>query len=388
VDREVTLTSKGGRWHRTGHPWVYRDDIKEADASLSGEIVRVKASNGQPLGQALFNAQSKIALRWLDSNSERRIDRDFWASRLQAALEYRRRVVQGSTAYRLISSEADGFPGLIVDRYEDALVLQVLSLGIDRNLPLIIEILTESLHPKAVIARNDSPIRSLEGLPQEKEKILGDPPSRMEVSEGECRYLVDVWEGQKTGAYLDQRENRLFAGKHLQGRILDAFSYQGGFSLQVAKRAEEVLAIEDSEAAAAILKENLKLNDIQNVRVEKDNAFDRLKTLEKAGEKFDAVILDPPAFAKSKAQVPSAWAGYREINLRAMRILKSGGLLISCSCSYNIHSEEFLNILWESAIEAGRTARVLESRTQAKDHPILLSHPESKYLKCEILEIL
>ena len=384
---QVTLTSKGERWHRSGHPWVYRDDVSSRDSVPSGEIVRVKAANGRLLGQAFYNSTSKIALRWLTDNAEEAIDRKFWAGRFQAALEYRRRVVQETTAYRLISSEADGFPGLIVDRYGTVVVLQSLSLGIEQILPLLIELLTEFLQPTAIVARNDSSIRTLEGLPQEKKLLTGTSPGRIEVLEADRCYLVDVWEGHKTGAYLDQRENRLWARRYARGKVLDAFAYQGGFSLHLAPLVEEVLAIEDTELSVALLKENIALNGISNVRVERDNVFDRLRALEAAGERFDLVILDPPAFARNKREVPDAYRGYREINLRALRVLKSAGTLITCSCSYNISDEIFTEVLREAGRDSRRMGRVLEIRTQSRDHPIVLTHPESKYLKCIVLEV-
>ncbi len=383
---EVSLTAKGLRWQRTGHPWVYRDDVQARDPAPSGQIVRVKGPDGRPLGQAFYHAGSKIALRWLTDDSDRPIDRSFWAERLSAAVEYRKRVVTNSTAFRLVHSEADGLPGLIVDRYGPVLVLQVQSLGMDRILTQIAELLKEMIQPEAIVARNDAQVRTLEGLPLEKKMIHGSPPGRVEIQEGQRRYLVDVWEGQKTGAYLDQRENRLWAGGYAKGRVLDVFAYQGGFSIQVADRAEQVLAIEDSEAAVQKFKENLELNQITNVQVERDNAFDRLRRLERDGERFDLVILDPPAFAKARQEVLDAARGYREINIRALRILKPGGILISCSCSYQMSEEAFVSMLRQASRDSKRAVRWLESRTQARDHPILLTHPESKYLKCIILE--
>lgn len=386
MDQEVTLTPKGLRWRRQGHPWIYRDDIQEADPSLSGQVVRVKASSAQPLGQAFFHGSSKIALRWLTDDPEAAIDRTFWAARLQAAIDYRKRVVHETSAFRLIYSEADGFPGLIVDRYGGVLVLQTNGLGMDRLTPLVTELLIEKIQPKAILARNDSQVRALEGLPLEKKLLYGDRPDRVEVQESDRRYLVDLWEGQKTGAYLDQRENRLWARNYARGRVLDAFAYQGAFSLQVAPQAEEVLAIEDSQAVS-LFKENLALNQISNVRVERDNAFDRLRALEKEGQKFDLIVLDPPAFAKARQDLIGAWRGYREINLRALKLLNRDGHLISCSCSYNLSEEDFLSILREAARDAKRPVRFLESRSQSKDHPILLAHAESKYLKCLALEV-
>ena len=384
---EVMLTAKGERWHRSRHPWIYRDDLQAVDGSAAGQIVQVKAADGRPLGQAFCNPASKITLRWLTDNAEEPIDRNFWAGRIQQALAFRQRVVRDSNAYRLISSEADGFPGLIVDRYGEVLVLQSLSLGIEKVLPMILKLLIDQVRPCAVVARNESSIRVLEGLPQEKGVIHGTLPERIEILEGKCRFWVDVLEGHKTGFYLDQRENRVWAKGYARGRVLDAFAYQGGFSLQVAENAEEVLAIEDSAAAVERLNENLRLNGKDRVKAERANAFDRLRELEKQGDKFDLVILDPPAFAKNRAEIRDAWRGYREINLRGLRLLNPGGVLITCSCSYLITEEIFGEILREASRDAHRTVRFLESRAQSRDHPVVLTHPESRYLKCVALEV-
>ncbi len=384
--KEVKLTAKGERWVRTGHPWVYQDDLQAPAADLAGEVVRVRAPGGQLLGQAFCNPRSKITLRWLTRDPDQAVDRSFWAERLKEALLLRRRVVQETTAHRVIYSEADGFPGLIVDRYGDVVVLQSLSLGIDRILEDLVALLKEFLKPAAIVARNDAGVRTLEGLPQEKKVISGTLPARIEIQEGACRMLVDVMEGQKTGAYLDQRENRIWARAFARGRVLDAFAYQGGFGLQAARQAEEVLAIEDSAAAVERLKQNAALNGYGNVRVEKGNAFERLRELEKAGEKFDLVVLDPPAFAKNRSEVRDAQRGYREINLRALKLLRPGGTLVSCSCSYLVGEELFLELLRRAAADSQRTVRFVEGRTQARDHPILMTHPESRYLKCVAVE--
>jgi len=357
------------------------------DKSLAGWVVRVKRRDGTPLGQAFCNPASKITLRWLTDNPDEPVDRKFWAGRLNAALSLRERVVKDSNAYRLIHSEADGFPGLIVDRYDQVLVVQSLSLGIDQLLPVILELLNEALHPKAIVARNDSSVRKMEGLPVERKLLTGKLPERIEVTEGKRRYGVDVMEGHKTGAYLDQRENRLWAANYARGRVLDAFAYQGGFSLQVAEKAREVMALEDSAAALEHLKENMKLNEITSVRAEKGNAFEKLREMEKEGQRFDLVILDPPAFAKNRREIRDAFRGYREINLRSLKLLEPGGTLITCSCSHLVTEEIFAEILREAAADSQRTVRLLESRTQSRDHPVLLTHPESKYLKCIALEV-
>lgn len=348
--------------------------------------MRVQAPSGRLLGQAFYNPKSKITLRWLTEDPDQPVDRAFWAGRLDAALALRRCVVKDSTACRLIHSEADGFPGFVVDRYGEVVVLQALCLGVERILPVLVDLIRERIRPSALVARNDSPVRKLEGLPEEKRLLEGRIPERIEVQEGAARYRVDVLEGHKTGAYLDQRENRLWARGYARGRVLDAFAYQGGFALQLAPQAEEVLAVEDSAAAVEMLKENLALNRLENVRVERANVFDRLRGLEKEGERFDLILLDPPAFARNRAQLKDAWRGYREINLRALRLLRPDGVLITCSCSHLVTEEVFGAILREAGAAAGRPVRFLESRTQARDHPILLTHPESRYLKCIALE--
>ncbi len=387
ADKVITLTPKGERWRKNGHPWSYQDDLAAGDATLSGQVVQVQAPNGRVLGQAFYNGGSKIALRWLTDDAAQKVDRAFWIARLKAALDYRQRVVCNSNACRLVFSEADAIPGLIVDRYDTVLVLQSLSLGVERILPTLVEGLQELVHPTAILAFNDSSVRTLEGLPKERRVLVGTQPERVVIQEGDRRYYVDVAKGQKTGIYLDQRDNRLRARDFARGRVLDAFAYQGAFSIQVADKADEVLAIEDSEWSVQMLKENLALNEIGNVKAERGNAFDRLRTLEQEKQKFDLVILDPPAFAKNKLEVEGALRGYREINLRAMQVLKPGGTLITCSCSYNISDEIFLQILREASSGAGRAVRLIETRTQSLDHPILLTHPESKYLKCLILEV-
>jgi len=392
--REVRVSPKGLRWQRTGHPWIYRDDLAAADPAAAGELVRVLGPSGQFLGQYLFNPASKIALR-LVCPDERPVDRAFWAERLRRAVAYRApghpscgRVVRDGTAYRMISSEADGFPGLIVDRYGEVLVLQSLSLGIERHLPILLELLQEQLRPAAIVARNDAAVRALEGLPQETALLSGERPGPIEIQEGACRFVVDVWTGHKTGWYLDQRENRQAAARYARGRALDVFAYQGGFACHLARQAEHVTAVESSAAALAALSAQAALNGLTNVTPVEANAFDALKAMDRARERFDLIVLDPPAFAKSRRELAAARRGYKDVNLRALRCLHPGGRLVTCSCSYNLSEAAFLEILREAATDARRTVRVLEVRTQAPDHPILLSLPESHYLKCVILEAL
>lgn len=384
---EIRVTPKGARWWRTGHPWLYRDDLVNAGSNGAGDIVRVIGPGGEFLGQYFYNPASKIALR-LVSREPALVDRGVWETRLRAALAYRDRVVRDSTAYRLISSEADGFPGLIVDRYADVLVLQSLCLGIERQLPILVDLLKDVLHPSAIVARHEVAVRALEGLPQETTMLFGEPPGPVEIQEGDCRFRVDVMTGQKTGWYLDQRENRQAAAREARGRVLDVFAYQGGFTCHAARRAESVIAVESSAAAIAALQAHAALNQLTNVTAVDANAFDYLKAADQRGERFDLIMLDPPAFAKSRKDLAGARRGYKDLNLRAFKCLNPGGRLVTCSCSYNLSEEQFLEILRDAAADAQRTARLVEIRTQAPDHPILLSLPESKYLKCVVLEAL
>ena len=383
---DVTVTAKGARWWQTGHPWIYRDDIAKADDHTAGEIVRVLDHHGRFLGRYFFNPASKIALR-LVTREDTDVGDEFWRARLQQAIAYRARVVVDErTASRLISSEADGFPGLIVDRYAGILVVQNGCLGMERVLPQIVDLLVAQFHPAAVVARHDTGIRALEHLPQETTLLYGERPGPIEIQEGPCRFLVDVWEGQKTGWYLDQRENRQAASRPARGRALDVFAYQGAFACHLARAATEVIAVESSEAAIAKIAEHAALNGLTNVQPVHAKAFDYLKRADQEGERFDVIVLDPPAFAKSRRDVVSAKRGYKELNLRALKCLAPGGHLITCSCSYNLSEPGFLDILRQAAADARRDVRVLEVRTQAGDHPVLLSLPESRYLKCVILE--
>lgn len=390
---DVRITPKGLRWWRTGHPWLYRDDLVETKGASpersrgTGELVRVIGPGGEFLGQYFYNPRSKIALR-LVRRDEGLVDRGFWAARLRAAIAYRERVVRDATAYRLIASESDGFPGLIVDRYADVLVLQSASAGIEALLPMLVELLVEACAPSAIVARHDGAVRALEGLPPGTVLLHGTPPARVEIQEGDCRFRVDVMTGQKTGWYLDQRETRGVAAGYARGRVLDLFAYQGGFACRAARRAAQVIAVESSEAALAALGEQAALNGLTNVTAVKANVFDYLKAAARAGERWDLIVLDPPAFAKRKTEVAGAQRGYKDLNLRALTCLAPGGRLITCSCSHNVSEALFLDILRDAAADARREVRVAEVRTQAADHPILLSLPESHYLKCAVLEAL
>ncbi len=377
------INRKGEQRLLAGHPWIYRSDVAEADAE-AGQTVTVLSSRQQVLGQALFSDQSQITLRML-TRGEAVADEALWQRRLDAAITFRERLRIDGTAYRLVNGEADLTPSLVVDRYGDYLVVQALSQGVDRLLPMLTGLLAARLQPAGILARNDPKVRALEGLPQEVRLLQGEVPESILVREGPVEYDVNVWTGQKTGLFLDQRENREAALRYARGRCLDGCSYNGGFALRLAPACEDVLAIDISEDAVVRVAANARRNGIANVEAIEANLFDELRRLEKAGERFDTIVLDPPAFAKNKASVPNAMAGYKEINLRAMRLLTPGGHLVTCSCSYNVTEPMFEAVLHEASIDSGVPVSIVEKRMQGRDHPVLLGVPETHYLKCFIL---
>jgi 23S rRNA (cytosine1962-C5)-methyltransferase len=382
----VRITAKGMRWQRTGHPWLYRDDLAGAVNLSPGELVAVLGPGDRFLGQAFYSAQSRIALRFV-THGEEAVHAAFWEQRLLKALEYRRRVVQESDACRLLYAEADGFPGLVADSYAGHLALQTLHPGMERRLPEIIELLNQHLRPKSITLRHDAEVRHLEGLPLEVKTVAGELPERVEVRTGEVRLWVDIRGGQKTGLFLDQRENRTAASLLARGRILDAFACQGAFAMHLAPRAEHVTLVDTSAAALEMARDNGRLNNLANLEFVKENVFGYLKAAAAAGQRFDGIILDPPAFAKNRNERTAAAKGYHEINRRAFQLLNPGGMLVTCSCSYNLSEADFLGIVREAAADAQRQAKLIERRGAARDHPPLLSLPESQYLKCLILEV-
>ncbi len=381
----LVLTSKGYSWFQKKHPWIFRSDLDRIDGAEPGGIVALERGNGTFLAQGFYSDRSKIAFR-LISREKEPIDSSFWRRRIEAAHRYRQAVLEKTNAYRLIYGESDGIPSLIVDRYGNHLVLQTLSQGPEKCLPTFCEILTDLFQPASMILRNDVAVRTLEGLPQEKKILGGEIPRRVRVFEGEIQYWVDPWNGQKTGAYLDQRENRSVAPRFLRGKVLDGFCYQGLFALHAARRGSTVLALDSSAEAIELSRENARLNGLESIELRKENVFDFLKREAENGPQYDGIILDPPAFAKSKENIPGASRGYKELNRRAMRLLKPGGILVTCSCSFNLSEAKFMELIKECAAEAQATLRLIEKRTQGLDHPILLSFPESHYLKCLIMQ--
>ena len=379
----VIVGRRGQDRARGGHPWIYRSDVEQVDAA-AGDLVQVIGSRGRPIGHALFSDRSEITLRFVEFGSAPPAA-PFLRDRLAAAIEFRRALALDATAYRLVHGEADRLPSLIVDRYGDYLVVQALSQGIDRRLPEIVAALVELVQPAGILARNDPRVRLLEGLEQRVEVLHGTVPERIDVREGAVAYQVDPWRGQKTGLFLDQRENREAALRYARGRLLDAFSYNGGFALTLAPRCDSVLAVDISEDAVTRIRENAARNNLTNVEARAMNVFDELRELERTGARFDTIVLDPPAFAKNKAAVRKALTGYKEINLRALKLLTPGGFLVTCSCSYNVSEAMFVEVVSAAAADAGVEVSLVEKRAQGRDHPILINVPETYYLKCLIL---
>lgn len=385
---EARVTPRGAARWRRGHPWIYESDLLERPAGGAG-AVRVLDAGGRFQGLALWSPRSRISLRLL-SREDEGVGSEFWTAHLDAAV--RRRESAGldglgsTTAYRLVHGEADGLPSLIVDRYGEVVVAQFLSAGLEPYRNEIVAALLGRLTPAGVLGRNDAPVRAHEGLPRVVEALWGHVPEQVDVLEAGRSYRVSPWSGQKTGGFLDQRENRIRAGELARGRVLDAFAYQGNFSIQAAAGAEEVLAIDSSGEALARARENAGLNGFQNIFTVEANVFDFLRQAESAGERFDVVILDPPAFAKRRETVSRALAGYKEINLRAMLLLAAGGHLCTFSCSYHVNAARFRDMLVAAAMDAGRPIRWVEARGQSGDHPEVLQIPESGYLKGAILQ--
>jgi 23S rRNA (cytosine1962-C5)-methyltransferase len=379
----VSVSRRAEERVQSGHPWIYRSDVVKADAA-AGDTVRVIAPRGRTLGDALYSDRSEISLRML-TRGETRADRDLWRLRLQRAIQFRDSLRIDATAYRLVHAEADLMPSFVVDRYGDYLVLQALSQGTDRLLPDLTALLEELVAPRGILARNDPRVRTLEGLEQKVAVLAGEVPASIDVREGRVEYVVDPYHGQKTGLFLDQRENRDAAARYARGTLLDTFSYHGGFALALAPQCDEVTAIDISEDAVARIRVNAKRNGLGNVTARAMNVFDELRELERRGETFDTIVLDPPAFAKNKASVPKALSGYKEINLRALKLLAPGGYLVTCSCSYNVGEAAFADVIASAVADARVDVTVVEKRMQGRDHPVLMTVPETFYLKCFIL---
>ena len=378
----VVVSPRGEERLRSGHPWIYRADVADVRAE-AGDIVQVRSARGRTLGSARFSDRSQITLRML-SHGDQAADEALVRRRIETAIAFRESLALDATAYRIVHGEADLLPSLIVDRYGDYLVVQALSQGMDRLMPAVVVALTDVLHPRGILARNDPRARVLEGLEQRVDVLAGSIPETLTVTEIGIEYGVDLRRGQKTGLFLDQRENRAAAAAYARGRLLDGFTYQGGFALVMGRRCTETIAFDVSEDAIARLRHNALRNGIA-VGARVGNVFDELRGMERAGERFDTIVLDPPAFAKNKAAVANAQAGYKEINLRALKLLNPGGTLVTCSCSYHVNEAAFAEIVYDAAVDAQVHMTVVEKRMQGRDHPVLLGVPETYYLKCFIL---
>jgi 23S rRNA (cytosine1962-C5)-methyltransferase len=377
------ISARGEQRVHGGHPWIYRADVVDVDAK-GGDIVQVVGPRKRTLGYALFSDRSQIPIRML-THGDVPADEALLRTRLERAIQFRESLQLDATAYRLVHGEADLLPSLIVDRYADYLVVQTLSQGMDRLQPTITRLLQELVAPAGILARNDPKVRVLEGLEQQISDLAGAIPDTVSVREGPIEYQVDLRRGQKTGLFLDQRENREAAARYARGRLLDAFSYHGGFALRLARHCTEAEAIDISEDAVAHIRANAAQNGVPNIKAFEDNVFDALRRLEKNRARYDTIVLDPPAFAKNKASVPNALSGYKEINLRAMRLLEPGGTLVTCSCSYNVNEDLFAAMLHEASVDSHVSVTIVEKRMQGRDHPVLIGAPETHYLKCFIL---
>jgi 23S rRNA (cytosine1962-C5)-methyltransferase len=395
---QVKISTRGAKRIRNGHLWVYRSDVRDLHKAEGGAIVRVVDDAGNFVGQAFYSDASEIALRFLTTSNED-IDREWWRRRLQRCAQHRSRIVRETNAYRLVYSEGDLLSSLIVDVYDNVIVMQNLSQGCERVKSDLVELLSEEFSPRAIVERNDARVRGLEGL----ESLTGvlwtapaersgdgalDADGQIEINQHGIRFLVSPLRSQKTGAFLDQRENYLAARSIAHGRALDCFTFNGGFALHIASSCESVVAIDISDDAIAGALRNAELNQVRNIEFRAANVFDALREMEADGDRFDTIVLDPPAFAKSKATVKSAVRGYKEINLRALKLLHPGGVLVTCTCSYHISEELFLEIIEDAALDAHRRLQIIEKRGQSSDHPVLLGVPETQYLKCVIARVI
>ncbi len=387
MKQHVIVNKRGAeRVRRNNHLWIYRSDITDTANITGGSIVRVNDERGNLIGQALYSDRSEIALRFLTHGNEK-IDREWWRKRLREAMRRREDYLSDTNAYRLVYSEGDLLPSLIVDVYADVFVLQTLAQGTDAVKEMLVELIVEEFAPRAVIERNDVRVRELEGLALRAGLVYGDAPDEFEIMQDGMRFLVTPLGGQKTGSFLDQRENRLAARRFAHGRALDCFTFNGAFALHLAHTCDTVIGLDLSADALAQARRNAELNDARNVEFREANVFDALREMDAAGERFDTIVLDPPAFAKNRASVKAAARGYKEINLRAMKLLKPNGVLITCTCSYHISENIFLELVTEAASDAKRRVQLVEKRMQARDHPILFGVPETYYLKCLIVRM-
>ncbi len=384
---EVVLSQRGASRWMAGHPWIFQSDITPSETLAGGEVVRVCDPRGRCLGQAFYSRASKIALRRL-SRDEHPIDEAFFRQRIKTAAQLRRAMLPGESTWRAIYGDGDELPGLVVDRYGAYLSVQFLIPATEQRREMLTRLLVEEFACQGIVNRSDTGVRGLEGLPAEKGVIYGTVPDTVLMREGQLELAVNLLDGQKTGAFLDQRENHIVAGRYARGLALDCFSYVGGFALQMARRADRVTAIDSSEPACEQIRANIGRNKLGNVDVLCANVFDFLRAEVDAEKQYDTIVLDPPAFARNKAARDASLRGYKEINLRAMQLLRHGGYLISSSCSHHVDEEHFEAMLQAAAADAHRDVQIVERRGAGRDHPVLLALRETRYLKCYVLRVL
>lgn len=381
------ISTRGVERLASGHPWIFRSDIEQRPASEAG-IVLVEDHRGKPLAWALWSPVSEISLRVIDRNPQTVIDDRWWREQIGRAVARRQPLHARTNACRLVHGEGDGLPSLVCDRYDRWLVVQLLSAGLEQQRDAVLAALRHHCTPDGILARNDAAVRVREGLPRETTVLAGDVPREIEVVEDGVRFLAAPWDGQKTGAFLDQRENRALVGSVARGRALDCFSYHASFALHLARGARHVTSLDISAAALARGRENAERNGLANIDFVEADAFDYLRGAERARERFDTIVVDPPAFAKSRAALPGALRGYKDVNLRAMRLLAPGGLLFTASCSFHLSRSRFLDMLRSAAADSGRRIVLREVRVQPLDHPEVITIPETGYLKGALLEAL
>ena len=385
LDAVATISPKGTKRLKAGHPWIFRSDVVDRPRAPAG-IVRLESARGEPLGWALWSPASEISLRHIEGSPSRVPDAAWWHLKLSTVIARRASLAAHSNAYRLVHGEGDGLPSLVVDRYGDALVVQILSAGLDAWTAEIVDALQQITGATGVLARNDPAARAREGLPREVRLLYGDVARTLEVHEHGVRFIAAPWDGQKTGAFLDQRENRVLIGSRSRGAALDCFAYHGSFALHMAKRASHVTALDVSAVALSRVEEHASLNGLTNIDVMEGDAFDILREWNREGRRFDTIVVDPPAFAKNKAALDGAMRGYKDINLQAMRLLAPGGTLFSASCSFHVSRELFHAVLRDAASDSGRHMALRAITGQPLDHPELLTVPETGYLKGVVLE--
>lgn len=381
------ISQKGARRVATGHPWIFRSDVERRPGDDAG-VVAVEDHRGKPLGSALWSPASEISLRMIERDPRVTVDAAWWDHHIGVAVARRATLAERTNAYRLIHGEGDGLPSLVCDRYDRWLVVQLLSAGLERHREAIVAALVRHCAPNGILARNDAAVRTREGLPRETVPLHGDVPREIVVEEDGVRFAAAPWEGQKTGAFLDQRENRALVGSVARGRALDCFSYHGSFALHLARRAEHVTSLDISAPALERGRANAALNALSNIDFVEADAFEFLRAAERSGARYETIVVDPPAFAKSRNAIGGALRGYKDVNLRAMRLLAPGGMLFTASCSFHLSRSLFHEMLEAAAADSGRRIALRELRGQPLDHPELLTVPETGYLKGALLEAL